>query len=234
MIRISCVLIGCIAVVAVVEGRAQSSAIAPPAPSISDRQMGSATKMQAAAAHQKAAAQKQTTPVPEGSFFSAGWSGPSILPTQLPGDLPECPAMQESEYEPLVREAAARNQLNPTLITAMIRQESAFRPCAISDKGAMGLMQLMPETAGSLNTLNPFDPAQNVEGGARYLKQMLARFNGDLRLALAAYNAGPEKVDKADGTKPAVPDIQETRDYVDSISTALHGESAETKAPPAR
>ena len=207
--------------VSVTEIRAQS----PAAPSISDRQRERIGKMEAAAALQKAAAQAQTTAVPEGSFFSAGWSGPSMLPPP-----PDCPPMDESESEPLVRAAAARHQLNPDLIKAVIRQESGFRPCAISEKGAMGLMQVMPDTAQSLKTKDPLDPAQNIEAGASYLKQMLTRFKGDLRLALAAYNAGPEKVD---GPKPAVPDIPETRDYVESISNALHGAPAEVTNPPA-
>jgi soluble lytic murein transglycosylase-like protein len=137
--------------------------------------------------------------------------------------------MEESESAPLVRAAAARHQLNPELIKAVIRQESGFKPCVVSGKGAMGLMQLMPETADSLKATDPFDPAQNIEAGARYLKQMLERFKGDIRLALAAYNAGPEKVD---GPKPAVPDIPETRAYVDSIYSALHGEPAEIAKPP--
>jgi soluble lytic murein transglycosylase-like protein len=194
------------------------------APSIAERQAESAQKMEAAAARQKAAAQAQTTPVPEDSFFSAGWSGAAMLPPPLP----DCPAMQESETEPLIRASAARYQLNPALVKAVMRQESGSKPCAISEKGAMGLMQIMPETAQSLNTKDPLDPAQNIEAGAHYLKDMLKRFKGDLRLALAAYNAGPEKVD---GPKPAVPDIPETRNYVESIANALHGEPAEMTSP---
>ena len=194
--------------------------------SVADRQIEIAQKMETSAARQKAAAQAQTTAAPEGSFFSAGWSGPSMLPP--PATAPDCPPMQEPEYTPLVRASATLHQLNPELIKAVIRQESAFRPCAVSEKGAMGLMQIMPETAQSLKTADPFDPAQNIEAGASYLKQMLKRFKGDLRLALAAYNAGPEKVD---GDKPAVPDIPETRDYVDSISKALNGEPAEISNP---
>ena len=222
MVRNSAAVL-CIALLAAVpEIRAQS----PASPSISDRQRESIGKMEAAAALQKAAAQAQTTAVPEGSFFSAGWSGPSMLPSPPP----DCPPMDDSESEPLVRAAAARHQLNPDLIKAVIRQESGFRPCAISEKGAMGLMQVMPDTAQSLKTKDPLDPAQNIEAGASYLKQMLTRFKGDLRLALAAYNAGPEKVD---GPKPAVPDIPETRDYVESISNALHGAPAEVANPPA-
>jgi soluble lytic murein transglycosylase-like protein len=182
--------------------------------------MESAKKMTEAANLQRAAAQLQTTPVETDSFFSAGWSGPAMLPPPLPN----CPPMAESETESLIRASAGRNGLNPVLIKAVIRQESGFKPCVISEKGAMGLMQVMPETAQTLGTKDPFDPAENIDAGARYLKQMLTRFKGDIRLALAAYNAGPEKVD---GPKPAVPDIAETRDYVQSITAALHGEPAE-------
>jgi len=178
----------CIALlVAVMETRAQS----PATPSISDRQRESMGKMEAAAALQKAAAQAQTAVVPDRSFFWAGWSSPSMLPPPAP----DCPPMEDSESGPLVRAAAARHQPNPELIKAVIRQESGLRPCAISEKGAMGLMQVMPYTAQSLQTKYPLDPAQNIEAGASYLNQMLTRFKGDLRLALAAYNASPERVD---------------------------------------
>ena len=142
---------------------------------------------------------------------------------QLPS--PSCPAMNTSESEPLVAKAATQYKLNPDLLKAVIRQESAFYPCAVSDKGAMGLMQLMPATAEALKTSDPFDPAQNIDSGARYLKQMLARFKGDLKLALAAYNAGPEKVE---GAKLAVPDIPETREYVEQVVKSLNGAPAET------
>jgi soluble lytic murein transglycosylase-like protein len=84
-----------------------------------------------------------------------------------PPPAPDCPALASSESEPLIAQAAARNKLNPDLLKAVIAQESAFRPCAVSEKGAMGLMQLMPETAQSLGTKDPFDPSQNVDSGAR-------------------------------------------------------------------
>ncbi|HXJ42218.1 MAG TPA: lytic transglycosylase domain-containing protein [Bryobacteraceae bacterium] len=121
-------------------------------------------------------------------------------------------------------QSAKLYQLNPELLRALIRQESDFRPCAVSEKGAMGLMQLMPGTVQALKTADPFDPAQNIDSGARYLRQMLDRFGSDVKLALAAYNAGPEKLE---GPKPSVPDIPETRDYVDRIMKALNGQPAE-------
>jgi soluble lytic murein transglycosylase-like protein len=191
----------------------------PTPQSISERQMESAKRMAEAANRQRTAAQMQTTPIAPDSFFAAGWSGPSMVPAPVA----DCPTMSEAEAEPLIRAASAHNGLNPALIKAVIRQESGFKPCVVSDKGAVGLMQIMPATAGTLGAKDPFDPAQNVDAGALYLKQMLTRFNGDVRLALAAYNAGPERVD---GPKPSVPDIAETRDYVASIMAALHGEPA--------
>jgi hypothetical protein len=111
MVRSNPAVLGIALLVAVMEARAQS----PAAPSVSDKQRESIGKMEAAAALQKAAAQAQTTSVPEGPFFSAGWSGPSMLPTAPP----DCPPMEDSESEPLVRAAATRHQLNPDLIKAV-------------------------------------------------------------------------------------------------------------------
>jgi soluble lytic murein transglycosylase-like protein len=94
-----------------------------------------------------------------------------------------------------------------------MQQESGFRPCAISPKGARGLMQLMPATLEQFKVEDAFDPTANIEAGAAFLKQLLDKYKGDMKLALAAYNAGPAAVDKAG----AIPDIKETRDYVESI-----------------
>ena len=118
-----------------------------------------------------------------------------------------------SPYDGLIRRAANRNDLGPALLGAVVRQESGFDPNARSSAGAMGLMQLMPDTARSLGVKNAFDPAQNVEGGAKLLRGLIDRYSGRLDLALAAYNAGSGAVDKYHG----VPPYAETRDYVHSI-----------------
>ncbi len=115
------------------------------------------------------------------------------------------------DYDPHVQEAARRYELPPALIKAVMAAESAFNPRAVSRRGALGLMQLMPETARSLRVSDVFDPAQNIDGGARYLRQLWTQYDGDLYRTLSAYNAGPEAVRRARGPIPA---IAETRDYV--------------------
>lgn len=112
------------------------------------------------------------------------------------------------ELEPMIRSAAAKHGVDPSLVKAVIRAESSFRSDAVSRCGAQGLMQLMPGTARALG-VDPKDPEQNIEGGVRYLKQQLDRF-GDVKSALAAYNAGPAAVLKYDG----VPPYAETQQYV--------------------
>ncbi len=112
-------------------------------------------------------------------------------------------------------ELALQHRLDPRLVHAVIEVESAWNPVARSYKGAMGLMQLMPETAARLGVRNPFDAKENVEAGIRYLRSLLDRFGGDLRLALAAYNAGENAVDARGG----IPPYAETTHYVERIAT---------------
>ena len=118
-----------------------------------------------------------------------------------------------AEYDPLVVEHALANGIRPDLVRGVIQAESAFNPLALSNKGAMGLMQLMPATANDYNVRNPYDPAQNIRAGVAYLKSLLTRYDHNEELALAAYNAGPGAVKKYG----AVPPYRETRDYIARI-----------------
>ena len=122
------------------------------------------------------------------------------------------PGYREAIYLPLIQEAEFRHGLPPRLLQALVWTESRFNPLAVSPAGAAGLAQLMPATARELGVTNRHDPRQNIDGGARYLRQMLDRF-GSVRLALAAYNAGPGAVTKAGG----IPRNRETPGYVRSV-----------------
>jgi soluble lytic murein transglycosylase-like protein len=121
----------------------------------------------------------------------------------------------------LIEQAARRHGLEPALVQAVVAVESGFRPGAVSRKGAMGLMQLMPATAAELGVADPLDPDANLDGGSRYLSRLLAEHGGDLRKALAAYNAGPGAVRRHDG----VPPYPETRDYVARVLKRYKGGS---------
>lgn len=125
-------------------------------------------------------------------------------------------AIPPDRLDHIVRDAAARHKLDPALVKAVIGVESNWNPAAVSRKGALGLMQLIPSTAGQLGVGNAFDPAQNVEGGTSYLRSLLDRFHGDLEKSLAAYNAGPGLVERVGG----VPNIPETRSYVQRVTNS--------------
>jgi soluble lytic murein transglycosylase-like protein len=127
-------------------------------------------------------------------------------------------AMTSRELDSIIDEASRRHDVDPNLVRSLIKVESNFNARAVSPKGAMGLMQLMPGTARTLNVRNPFDPQQNVDGGVRHLKHLLQDFNGDVKLSLAAYNAGAGAVARSKG----VPRNAETRRYVKRV-TALYG-----------
>jgi soluble lytic murein transglycosylase-like protein len=166
------------------------------------------------------------TPAPPPEKSSA--EGVSILPGSSPAPAPTsstpAPAALPAQTPPpansgrvdvaeVVGAASDRYRLDPDLVNSVIRAESGFKVHAVSPKGAQGLMQLMPQTASKLGVANAFDPAANVDGGTRYLRELLEQYNFDLIKALAAYNAGPQRVEQYKG----VPPYRETRLYVASI-----------------
>jgi soluble lytic murein transglycosylase-like protein len=130
-------------------------------------------------------------------------------------------------YGPIVKKVAGKHRIDPELVHIVIRAESNYDPFAISSAGAMGLMQLMPATARQYGVMNVFDPAQNIEGGVRYLKDLVKLFGGQTRLVLAAYNAGQEAVRKYNG----IPPYPETRAYIAGIMRTYKKSTVTTKNP---
>lgn len=143
-----------------------------------------------------------------------------FLPRETPFAGRSHPAvtMDRDGVEKLVREAADRHRVDPALIRAVIETESNWNPIALSNKGAGGLMQLIPTTAHRFGVNDVFNPQQNIDGGVHYLKTLLDRYNGNLDMALAAYNAGEGAVDRAHG----IPSFRETRNYVQKVQNAYY------------
>jgi soluble lytic murein transglycosylase-like protein len=153
---------------------------------------------------------------PDAKTYSVAYVG-SATPTQTDsnyGVTRKAVGTRGTAYDDLIAEHATKHSLEPGFVKAVIQAESAFNPWARSIKGAMGLMQLMPSTAAAYKVTNAYDPAQNIRAGVAYLKSLLTRFNNDVSLALAAYNAGPGAVKKYGNT---VPPYKETRNYVTKI-----------------
>jgi soluble lytic murein transglycosylase-like protein len=128
-----------------------------------------------------------------------------------------CESMSQPELSRMIDDIAPKQNVSPALVREVVRQESGFHPCAISPKGAQGLMQLMPATQIQFQVKNPFSPKESLVAGSKLLRDLLDRYHGDLSLALSAYNAGADRVDKAG----AVPEIPETKNYVLGILNRL-------------
>jgi soluble lytic murein transglycosylase-like protein len=179
------------------------------------RQLQAVAAMQPALTGQRLSISKQVGQAQSDGFFLLGPPAPGPPRVDMPAET-GCSPLPDPEIDALVRSAAKREGLEPDLLRGIAKQESGFRPCAVSPKGALGLMQLMPATAAQLGVEDPFDPKENVDAGARLFKQLLGQF-GDLGLALGAYNAGPSKVNEANG----IPRIPETLNYVQKILSGL-------------
>jgi hypothetical protein len=163
-------------------------------------------------------------PVPtSGAMMRAVRSAASEVNTYLDGKAQTHQRLNrgftQQEIDAAIDEAATRHNVDPSLVRSVVKVESNFNPNAVSRKGAMGLMQLMPSTARSLNVSNPFDPQQNVDAGVRHLRKLLDNYGGDVRLTLAAYNAGSGAVARSAG----VPHFRETQNYVRRITDLYNG-----------
>ena len=124
---------------------------------------------------------------------------------------------KERLFHPIILQVASRHDIDPALVKAIIMAESGYNPNAVSKRGAKGLMQLMPSTAEALGVEDAFNPEQNISGGVRYFKLLVNRFDGDVKLALAAYNAGPQRVEGNN----RIPPIEETRTFVRRVMQYL-------------
>lgn len=134
-----------------------------------------------------------------------------------PARAPGCPSLPWQQAQDRFEEEEKRDDLPSGLLGAVALQESGLYPCAVSSAGAAGLMQLMPATAVQFGVGDPFDPWQSLQGGGQFLKQLLNRYNGDVRLALGAYNAGPARIDSFGG----IPPFAETQNYVESVVSRM-------------
>jgi soluble lytic murein transglycosylase-like protein len=192
-----------------------------PAPAAQTPPLSPAEAMRVSIEKQRAAVEKQREAVRKQAESAGAWLKPGDPPPPVSNEpvapQAECEPLADAIVAPLIESNAKSLEVQPDLLRAVMERESGFRPCAVSSKGAQGLMQLMPETAVELGVSDPFDPKESISGGARFLKQLMEKYKGDLSKVLGAYNAGPAAVDLAGG----IPDIQETKDYVDAILKKL-------------
>ena len=156
-----------------------------------------------------------------------GFEAEGMAPIAPREPTPRANPLEVQDIDQVVSAASTRNNIPANLIKSVISVESGFNPNAVSRKGAQGLMQLMPETALAMGVRNPFDPSENVEGGARYLRDLLGLFHNDVPKALAAYNAGPERVEQYHG----VPPYPETVAYVSRVIRNLNQRSGRSEQP---
>lgn len=176
--------------------------------------------------------EKRFKPVPSATMGAARSAAAEVNQYLKRGSNPEDAAananylrnnapISQQDVDSAIEQAAARHNVDPNLVRSVIKVESNFNPNAVSRKGAMGLMQLMPSTARSLHVTNPFDPQQNVDAGVRHLKRLLESYGGNIKLSLAAYNAGAGAVARSSG----VPRFSETQNYVRRITELYYGGS---------
>lgn len=175
------------------------------------RQAASVTAMRLSLARQRSALRTVAPPGAEtgarsDGFFTLEWPATGV-----------CDPLPAAEISSMIQQAASQEGVDQALLQAVAEEESGLRPCAVSRKGAMGLMQLMPATVAELGVRDPFDPRENLFAGARFLRHLLTRFGGNAALALGAYNAGPATVEESSG----VPAIPETQRYVREILSRL-------------
>lgn len=169
-------------------------------------------------AQQRAAVQKQAAAMRQNNSTASADSFFTVPFPRTEAGTADCDPLPKTELNSLIESASQKSGVDAQLVRGVIEQESGGRPCALSARGAQGLMQLMPDTADDFDVQDAFDPKQNVEAGAKLLKSLLNRYNNDASLALSAYNAGATRVDQAGG----IPPIAETTDYVAEILSKLN------------
>ncbi len=175
--------------------------------------------MAASIEHQRESVQRQAAAVRATPAGAHSTTEANRVAAWVPSIAAACDPLPQTELARMIGETAQKVGIDGGLVREVARQESGFRPCVVSPKGAEGLMQLMPATQAQFAVANPFDPQQSLEAGSKLLKQLLDRYQGNLTLALSAYNAGTGCVDRSGG----VPDIQETKNYVLSFLSRAAG-----------